>query len=169
MSLEDKERLEKEMREKALNALQDQDEVVRLISFNLKNFSYRYLESETTGEGMPLLQGENQVLIELKEPKLSQALKTQNAETRKGLIELAKSFSKKDQPEVCFRLGVEMENTNSQGGGDYMAFAEVNWDFPIFNGDTSKKNRKTFKRRYEDGLELRNDLAKILEEVCDIF
>lgn len=167
LSIEDKERLEKEMKEKVLGNLQSPEEIGNLISFNLRNFSYRYLESDTTGKGEPEKR-ENTLLIELKEPTLAQALKTSNQQTRKGLIDLAKSFSKKDNPCVCYRMGVILENLNHRGGGDFKVFAEVNWDFPHF-GSNEKSNRLEKKVSYGDGFELRNDLARILEEVCEVF
>ncbi|MCR9203981.1 MAG: hypothetical protein NXH75_05365 [Halobacteriovoraceae bacterium] len=168
MSLEDKERLEKELKERVIGNLQSREEVGNLIRFTLRNFSYRYLESETTGEGEPT-EREKTLLVELQEPKLSQALKTQNSLTRKGLIDLAKSFSKKDNPTVCYRIGVDLTHLNNQGGGDFHIFAEVNWDFPHFESSSSKKNQKMTKISYDNGFELRNDLARVLEEVCEVF
>ena len=168
MSLEDKERLERELKERVMGNLQSREEIGNLIKFTLKNFSYRYIESDTTGDGEPI-ERENSILIELKEPTLSQALKTQNKETRKGLIELAKSFSKKDNPTVCYRIGVELTHLNNQGGGDYRVFSEVNWDFPNFDPQSSKRNILTEKVSYDNGFDLRNDLARVLEEVCEVF
>lgn len=168
MSLEDKERLERELKERVMGNLQSREEIGNLIRFTLRNFSYRYLESETTGEGEPI-ERDNTLLIELQESKLSQALKTQNSQTRKGLIDLAKSFSKKDNPSVCYRIGVDFAHLNNQGGGDFHVFAEVNWDFPQFSFDSAKKNQIKMKISYDNGFELRNDLARVLEEVCEVF
>lgn len=168
MSLEDKERLERELKERVMGNLQSRDEIGNLIRFTLKNFSYRYIESDTTGLGEPIESGDS-IFIELQESTLAQALKTQNKETRQGLIELAKSFSKKDNPAVCYRLGVNLNHLNSQGGGEFKIFAEVNWDFPNFDPQSSKKNLSQQTTNYENGFELRNDLARVLEEVCDIF
>ena len=168
MSLEDKERLEREMKEKVLGSLKSRDEIGQLISFTLKNFSYRYLETDSTGEGVPS-ETEDEIFIKLTEPQLSQALKTQNKETRKGLIDLAKSFSKKERPAACYFLGVKILSLNSEGGGDFELYGTVNWNFPDFSEDPEKQNRISKCVSYDNGFDLRNDLARVLEEVCEVF
>lgn len=168
MSVEDKERLEAELKQKILGSLVGQEELSEFLTFNLKNFSYRYIESETTGELSPEWVCQKTLLVEAKESHLATGLKTENKETRKGLIDLAKSFTKKDQPCARYQIGVEIHHTDPRGGGSLSVFAEVNWDFPTFSA-TDKRNRLVKKFDYEDSLDLRNNFACYLEEVCTVL
>jgi hypothetical protein len=168
VSVEDKERLEKELKIRVLENMRGSEELADFFSETLKNFSYRYIESDTTGEASPEWKSENTLMVELDEPTLANALKTDNQTTRKGLIELAKSFSKKDRPCVRYRLGVVLKNINNQGGGSFQVFAETHWGFPDFE-DSSRRNSKKIDLNFEDALELRNNFARHLEEVCVVL
>jgi len=168
MSLEDKEKLQLEMREKVIQEMAGSVGVIEHFEFTLNNFSYRYLESETTGAVRCSLKESDVYSVATNEPSLAEALKTQNKKTRKGLIELAKSFSKKDKPEVHYEIGVQIINIESNGGGDFLAFAKVSWDFPHFK-DPEKENKKELKVSYEDAIDLRNNFARELDDLCDVF
>lgn len=168
MSVEDKERLEQELKARVLSNMNGLQEIGGFFETTLSNFSYRYIESDSTGEGKPSWSDDKTLVIELKEHTLAHALKTENKTTRSGLIELAKSFHKKDNPCVRYQLGVKVSNVNNQGGGDFQIFAEVHWDFPQFEND-EKRNFKTVSLSYEDALDLRNNFARHLEDVCVIF
>ncbi len=168
MSVEDKERLEEELKKRVLENMRGSEELAEFFSETLRNFSYRYIESDSTGEALPNWSDEKTLVIEVDEPTLANALKTDNPTTRKGLIDLAKSFSKKDEPCVRYRLGVVLKNINNQGGGTFQIFAETNWDFPSFQ-DGAKKNAKAKELNFDDALELRNNFARHLEEVCVVL
>ena len=168
MSVEDKERLEKELKERVLSNMNGVQELGDFFETQLGNFSYRYIESESTGSGQAKWVDDKTLMIELKEHTLAQALKTDNPITRKGLIELAKSFHKKDNPCVRYQLGVRLNDVNSQGGGNFEAFAETHWDFPNFE-NSELRNYKSVKVSFEDALELRNNFALHLEEVSTVF
>lgn len=168
MGLEDKERLERELKERVLENMGGSRELAEFFCETLSNFSYRYIESETTGEVEPKWLDEKTVVVEVLESNLAHALKTDNQVTRKGLIDLAKSFPKKDRPEVRYLIGVELIDINRQGGGDFKIFAETNWDFPEYQSQ-EKRNRCEEKIAYEDALDLRNNFARHLEEVCTVL
>jgi hypothetical protein len=168
MSVEDKEKLQLEMREKVLLAMAGAAGVIEHIEYTLNNFSYRYLESDSTGELTCSLKADDTYSVVGTEGNLGEALKTKNTVTRKGLIDLAKSFSKKDQPCVRYEIGVKVINIDSRGGGDFLAFAEVNWDFPDFNTE-GRVNRNEKKLSYEDAIDLRNNFARELDDLCEVF
>jgi hypothetical protein len=168
MSVEDKERLEKELKEKVLSNMNGVEELAEFFETQLGNFSYRYIESESTAGATANWTDEKTIMIEIKEHTLAHALKTDNPTTRAGLIELAKSFHKKDNPCVRYQLGVRLHNVNAQGGGEFEAFAETHWDFPSFENN-ELRNQKSVKLSFEDALELRNNFARHLEEVCTVF
>lgn len=168
MSLEDKERLEKELKEKVLKNMNGLEELGDFFETQLGNFSYRYIESDSTGPAKPTWADDKTIVVELKEHTLANALKTDNPKTRAGLIELAKSFHKKDNPCVRYQLGVRIQDVNNQGGGSFEVFAIANWDFPSFE-DAAKSNEARLKLSFEDALELRNNFARHLEEVCTVF
>ncbi len=167
-SHEDKEKLEKEMREKVLANMKGLEAQGEFFSFTLKNFAYRYFESETSGPADVVSPKEKVVAVTAVEPHLATALKTPNKKTRQGLIELAKSFSKKDAPAPRYTLSVEIKSQNREGGGEFAILSEVHWDFPHYSDD-SKSNSISKVIEYEDALDLRNNFAKHLEEVCEIF
>lgn len=168
MGLEDKERLERELKERVLENMGGSQELAEFFRETLSNFSYRYIESDTTGEVGPRWLDEKTIIAEVFEPTLAHALKTDNPVTRKGLIELAKSFAKKDRPEVRYQIGVRLENINRQGGGLFNIFAETHWGFPDYQDD-HKRNREERALNYEDALDLRNNFARHLEEVCTVL
>lgn len=168
MGIEDKERLERELKERVLANMGGSAELAEFFRETLSNFSYRYIESETTGEAEPRWMDEKTLIAEVFESSLAQALKTDNPTTRKGLIELAKSFAKKDKPEVRYRLGVTLVNINRQGGGDFKLFAETHWGFPTYE-ESQKCNLSEKIISYEDALDLRNNFARHLEEVCIVL
>ena len=168
MSVEDKERLEAELKSRVLQTMNGLEELGEFFKVTLKNFGYRYIESESTGEVIPFWADKKTLLIEVKEGQLANALKTDNPNTRKGLIDLAKSFSKKDKPEVRYQLGVKILNVNSQGGGEFQVFAETHGDLPNCQ-DSEKKNSLSRDIVYEDSLDLRNNFARILEDVCGVL
>ena len=165
---EEKKRLEQEMKEKVLQNMKGLEAQGEFFTFTLKNFAYRYFESETSGPAEIITPKEKCIAVTVKEPHLATALKTPNKVTRQGLIELAKSFSKKEAPSPRYLLGVEIKDHNREGGGDFLLFSEVHWDFPKFeNHEKRQRVEKTI--HYEDALDLRNNFARHLEEICDVF
>lgn len=166
--MENNENLERELKEKVLKNFEGEEAYIEFFSFTLKNFAYRYFESESTGPVKEGSSGPGEFFVEAFEDHFATALKTKNGKTRKGLIEMAKSFSKKDKPAVRYRLGVQIKNKNAQGGGKFLLFSEVHWDFPTYE-NKEKVNSAQLSVSFEDPLEMRNTFAKHLEEICDVF
>lgn len=165
---EDIERFEKEMRERVMENMKGLEAQTEFFSFTLKNFAYRYFESETTGPCEVISPKEMVIAVTATEPHLATALKTPNKTTRQGLIDLAKSFTKKEAPAPRYTLGVRIKSHNNEGGGEFSLFSEVQWDFPQYE-DKSKANSLEKVFRYEDAMDLRNNFARHLEEVCEVF
>lgn len=173
---EEKLRLEQEMKANVLSHMSDEKEILEYLDFTLKNFSYRYLESETTGElsvkwSMEEDQTSGKLEVIAYEEKLAQSLKTQNDQTRKGIIEMAKSFKKTDAPKVKYILGISFSDL-SHDDLKLKAYAEVNWAFPNYEEHEDymkKRNRKELLFEYKDSFEMRNNFPRELEEVCTIL
>ena len=94
MSLEQKEELEKEMRRKVLEELQGDQALANLLLTTLKNFSYRYLESDHTGELEPVIEEGRLFIVRAEESNTVEILKAANKETKKILITKAKKNGK---------------------------------------------------------------------------
>jgi hypothetical protein len=170
---QEKIRLEKEMKEKALEQLSGSRDIVEYLDFTLKNFAYRYLESESTGELNPEWHFDDKsdsgcIEVIAFEDNLAQALKTKNALTRKGIISMASQFKKSDKPKVKYSLGIKWENLKSSPF-KLVTYADVNWNHPehSFESDLKHTMEKTFS--YQDAFDMRNNFPKDLEEVCDIL
>jgi len=139
-----------------------------LISSVLSNFAYRYIETNETGP-LKASYRENSVIgIEAVETSMVNALKTQNTELRTGLIDLARTFTKKDRPFVKYYLLCEFKDWRDSGKGEILVTAKADWGFPDFN-DSSKKMKIEKKLKFDDPLDVRNKLPLIFEEVCTLF
>ena len=165
-------KLEEEMKTKVLQHFSGQKDILDYIEFTLNNFSYRYLESETTGalkvqwhleEG-----GGGRLEVVAFEPQLSQSLKTKNSETRKGIIEMAKTSKKSDGAKVRYTLGVSWDSL-SEDDVVIKAYAEVNWGFPEYPDKKENLNRLEKEFNYGDPFEMRNNFPRELEDICDVF
>lgn len=172
-SEEEKQKLEEDMKNKVLAQFSGVKDILDYIEFTLSNFSYRYLESESTGKISVNWQGQDSgaggsLSVAAFESELAQSLKTKNVKTRKGIIDMAKISKKADRPMVAYKLCVSWDDLG-QNDVTLLAYAEVNWDFPEFKEATDKKNHleKTF--HYSDSFEMRNNFPRELEDVCDVF
>lgn len=145
------------------------DEFSRYIVKTLENFSYRYIETQSTKQ---LFKGESSPLcfeISFVEMQILEALKIENPVAKKGIIELAKSFSKKEGPEVRYFLKVEIKELNLQKhSGVLITQGEVFWDYPNFQ-DSSKKHLLKDKIEFEDLASFRKKLPLSLEKICEVF
>ncbi len=172
-SQEEKAKLEEDMKNKVLAHFSGQKGILDYLEFTLANFSYRYLESDSTGKlKVSWLVDESsskgRLEVEAYEGQLAQSLKTQNATTRKGIIEMAKTSKKADNPKVKYTLGVSWSDLHDDDI-ELKAYAEVNWDFPQFGEDEGKCNRLERTFNYSDPFEMRNNFPRELEEVCEVF
>jgi hypothetical protein len=142
----------------------------RLFSYlfeTMDNFYYRYLETTLskdlkTSELAPRMYGALSF-----ESNMMEALKSPNPQAKPGIIELAKSVPKAQNPMVRYGLWSEvMEMTADRG--HLRITAEINWGFPEFT-DKSKWLQKVVDFKYEDLAVFRKQLALRLEEACELF
>lgn len=173
ISAEEKAKLEEDMKNKVLAHFSGGKDVLDYLEFTLSNFSYRYLETPSTGKLSVIWNKQEgsrggSLSVAAFESELSQSLKTKNDKTRKGIIEMAKTSKKADNPKVAYGLSVSWDDLDDTDI-TLRALAEVNWDFPEFKQTSDKINRleKTF--HYSDSFEMRNNFPRELEDVCDVF
>ena len=131
-----------------------------LICFTLENFSYRYLETKNLKDLKPSLVSNNTWRIEGSESDLVEALKAANPQTKKKLIDEAKSHARKDGAIVTNWMEIQLDSNKVK------CRAGVDWKTDSTN---VKINHKESSLSFDDVLELRNKLAKILEDVCEVF
>lgn len=153
--------------EKVRQSFGDESKLYEYLFETMNNFYYRYLETtinqdlKTTALG-PHLWGAKSV-----ETSMVDALKIQNPEAKKGLIEFAKNTPKAMGPEVHYSLLADVKELTPDHG--MIRFTStIDWSFPEFN-DPSKKFQKNVTFKYEDLAQFRKELALKLEEVCSIF
>lgn len=159
----------REMRNAQIRAeLGERSALDDLISTVLSNFAYRYIESAETG---PLKAGyldQSTIGIEAVETSMVNALKTQNKALRTGLIDLARSFSKKDRPFVKYFILCQFKDWSDSGSGEISVTSKVDWGFPDFK-DSSKRMVASKSLKFDDPLDVRNKLPLLLEDVCSLF
>ena len=160
MSLEQKEELEKEMRRKVLEELQGDQALANLLLTTLKNFSYRYLESDHTGELEPVIEEGRLFIVRAEESNTVEILKAANKETKKILITKAKKNGKEGIT-AKYHLSIKMLDHNNAGGGIFALEAKISCE-----GENMVKSSTC---EYEDIIDLRNKLAKDLEDVCQVY
>lgn len=155
-----KEELQKEIDEKVRASFQGDGTLEELVRFTLENFSYRYLETKNLKDLKPSLIANNSWRIEGRESDLVEALKATNPQTKKKLIDEAKNHARKDGATVTNWMEIQLD------GNKVKCRAGVEW-----KADASpiSINAKESSMVYEDVLELRNKLAKLLEDVCEVF
>ncbi len=155
-----KEELQKEIDEKIRASFQGDGTLEELVCFTLENFSYRYLETKNLKDLKPSLISNNTWRIEAVESDLVEALKATNPQTKMKLIGEAKSHAKKDGATVTNWMEIQLDSNKLK------CRAGVEWKTDSLN---VKINNKESSLTFDDVLELRNKLAKILEEVCEVF
>ena len=171
MSKEDKETLQCEVNEKAISQLSDREGLESFIVQVLDSFSYRYLQTRDSGETeVQKYQDESVSLLFSRslDYKMADALKCSDEEARKGILHLAKTVPKKENPCVLYELFVDLSSLSEDLDGNIEVRAIINWGFPGFK-DESKKKLKAVKLKVDDLLTLRKSLPLALEEVCEIF
>lgn len=145
----------------------DQTRLFDYLFETLNNFFYRYLETA---------ESKNLVTKDLSpkrygafsfENNMVEALKAPNKLAKPGIIELAKSVPKADNPMIRYGLWVEVLDLNADHG-KLKITSEINWDFPNFS-DKTKLIQKTVDFEYADLAVFRKQLALRLEEACELF
>jgi len=159
-----KEELEKVINQKNLEALNKGDALGELITFNLENFAYRYLETQAF-KNIKCQFSENTYWVESIESDILTALKWDNKELKAKLIELCKNYPGQKSKEIKLKLVL---GTILSGDKEVTCFSSINWSFPSFK-DKKSEIAQVEKFQYGDLLELRNKHAALLEKVAEIF
>ena len=155
-----KDELQKEVNQKARASIQSDDGLDQLIRFTLDNFAYRYLESKNNTELKSTLVADQVWLVRAIETDLVEALKAQNPITKKSLIQKAKEHAKKDGASVTQVIEVKIQDSVA------LCKASVSW---ATDKDETVIAENQTKLNFEDILDLRNRLAKVLDDACGVF
>ena len=162
--MKSKEELEKEMNDKNRLKLEADNGICTLITYNLENFAFRYLETtdyknikcEVKGTDFQVCSVENDIL---------KALKWKNPLLKSKMIDLAKSYPGTQSKEIKIKMLI---GTSILSSKSVKCYAFINWDFPNFD-DQDKGLALQEIYEYDDPLDLRNHHAAVLERVCEIF
>ncbi|WP_412463303.1 hypothetical protein [Halobacteriovorax sp. RT-2-6] len=159
----DKEKLTEEMNSKNREWLIESDGVSALFIHNLENFAYRYLET-STDKGIKCVVDGELYQVKSTEPSIIEALKWDNPELKKSLIDLCKKYPGKASKELRVNLSLE---TKMLGEHKNECSAHITCLLP--NGESLILFEKTTSMSFDDPIELRNKHAALLEEVSVIF
>ena len=145
----------------------DESKLYEYLFETMDNFYYRYLETTVnqnlnTAKLAPHLWGARST-----ETSMVDALKITNPVAKKGIIELAKSVPKAQNPAVQYELLVDVEELTPDHG-ELRFVSMINWGFPDFENE-EKQLKKTVVFKYSDLAQFRKELALKLEEACSIF
>ena len=167
MSQPEYQKLREEIKKKRASEMSDLDSLGEFLVRTMRNFAYRYFESESTGLSEFKKEG-NIFRLEVTETQMKEALKAQNPETRKALIELAKKVPRKEGPTVFYAIECVVYNFDPDRGGKMEVRSIVSWDHP--RHESGQKRKSKMKILEVDGiLELRKFFPVYLEEVCEVF
>lgn len=167
----DFETLKKEQEEKAREELKENG-LDHLITFTLDNFAYRYLETNSTKNITTQFDGKNLYTVTSYEDDPISALKISDLNAKKGVIGLAKRFSasKGVGLRVRYQILCDISGVSSNGAGVIKCKASINWNMDEdFYSAKDYESVKTISYEFSDPLVLRNKLAVLLEEVCQLF
>ncbi|WP_419172600.1 hypothetical protein [Halobacteriovorax sp.] len=159
----DKEKLTEEMNAKNRDWLIESGGISSLFIHNLENFAYRYLET-SVDKGIKCFIDGDLYRVSSTEPSIIEALKWENPQLKKSLIDLCKKFPGKASQELRVKLNIE---TKMIGEHKNECSASIKCLLP--SGESSTLSEKTASMTFEDPIELRNKHAALLEDVCTIF
>lgn len=152
--------LQAEVNEKARASVADDAGLDELMRFTLDNFAYRYLETKNTQGLKSQAISRATWRVEGQESELIEALKAQNEKTKQALIAKAKAHAKKDGATVYPWIEIEVKDSLA------LCRAGVDWESDGARETIAKSETRL---EFEDGLHLRNKIAKSLEEACGVF
>lgn len=156
-----------EWQEKVRSTFGDEGRMYEYLFETMDNFYYRYLET-TVDQNLKTQKLSDHVWgARSKETSMVDALKISNPEARKGIIAMAKTHPKSENPEVRYELSVNVEKLTSDQG-KLTLMAKIDWGFPDFTNQEKKFSKKVI-FTYDDLAQFRKELALKLEEVCEGF
>ena len=149
-------------------SLSSTDSLLEYGAMILNNFAYRFMQTTLDPEAQASIVSPQRVEVRSREDELMEALKCTHPEVKKGVMEMAKREKKKKGPTVEYVMGLEFHNITPQGGGECLVETSVNWDTPSHKDPSLQVERKK-KLKFSEPIELRNNLARYIEESCDVF
>lgn len=160
--------LQKKKWQEAAHQLAEHENLQIFFKEILQNFAHRYLANETTPA--PDLFDIDQHLMRVTaiEKDMKSALKTNSQKARDGVIELIQKVGLKNSPAVMYSIDLKSKISNNHQIEVWVECA-INWNFPDFSFDAKKIDLNKTQKKYNDFIELRNDLARVLETTCEIF
>lgn len=132
----------------------------------LGNFSYRYFEDAQK----PEMLGDKIARVIAIEKGIKEAIKIKNQAIRAGISELVKRVSKAEGPTIARELRINTVERSGTKGGTCNITARISFAHPNHDFASDKlyvEKASIFK--FEDDLHFRNNLAKHLEVVCELF
>ena len=160
-----KEELEIQIYEKNRAALKEENGVASLMIFNLENFAYRYLETSSQ-EGIKCQFDQNHFWVSSIESDVVAALKWDNPELKKSLIDLCKKYPGAKSKDIAIKLTLGSKIISDE---KVECYSEINWNFPNFEKEEGMYLSKSEHVTFEDIMVLRNTHAAYLEKVASIF
>ncbi|MGZ3788789.1 MAG: hypothetical protein ACXVLQ_09715 [Bacteriovorax sp.] len=148
-----------------------QEQMGHLDQFNhyilqtLDGFAYRYFESPSKARALS-----NEVMrVMAIEAGIKEAIKIKNPDLRKGIGELVKRVSREEGPTIARELRVHILSRVPGHGGNCHVMARVSFGHPEHNFEKGTYVEKMSVLHFEDDIHFRNNLAKHLETVCELF
>tara|TARA_R110002072_G_scaffold534_7_gene4185 strand:+ start:82873 stop:83388 length:516 start_codon:yes stop_codon:yes gene_type:complete len=161
---QEKLKLEQELENRIRSQFGNEDQVIDLLKTTLKNLSYRYIESSTTGEGKVEVL-DSSLIIKLSEVDKMEFLKIKNPKVRNSLVDFAKANSQNKESEVQLSIWVKPLKS---GNFSFELGTQVLWkNFKNRDGKESYQEKITVD--YEDAIDLRNNFARELDNLCELF
>ncbi len=142
-----------------------QDQFNQYIMESLNNFAYRYFDEPKKAEYV----SNKTMRVMAIEKGIKEAIKIKNQELRAGIGELVKSVSKEQGPTIARELRVEILQREAGRGGKCLASARVSFGHPEHLFQKGTFVEKSSVLNFEDDIHFRNNLAKNLEAVCELF
>ena len=154
----------KKKSEEVQNNLNSGDYFNQYIYKTLESFSFRYFDQPSLPEQFDI----NSLRVRAIEKGIKEAIKNKNPILRAGIGELVKRVSKEQGPTILRELSISFDNASGSGGVSKIR-ARISFGHPDhdFSEGTFVESLSIFK--YEDEIHFRNNLAKYLEIVCELF
>jgi hypothetical protein len=152
----------------AATLLANHDELSHFLAELIGNFSYRYLENETTPS--PIIENNAPLsfIVHSLEADMKVALKTTSSVARDGIVDLIKKVGLKNNPKVQYTLALSAQ-VSGQNKIEIKITTAINWNYPNFEIIKNSIHQKSITKNYSDFIEMRNELARLIEDSCDIF
>jgi hypothetical protein len=141
------------------------DQFNHYIIETLNSFAYRYFEEAAPAEFI----SEKEMRVIAIEKGIKEAIKIKNAELRLGIGELVKRVSKDQGPTIARELRVQILKRDPGHGGHCHVLSRVSYGHPDHDFKKGSYIEKMSSLQFVDEVDFRNNLAKHLELVCELF